>query len=223
VRRGCQQAEGTGARNGLGAPVCAELGVQVAQVGADGVVRDVQLARDLRRGQVGRQVAEHVQLAVAQRLPRRLRVGGRWGGPVSREQAEDVGDQGGVRGALPGLALEQARRRVQQEHDQDAVGSGHVERALQGAPGGGRVAERVAGDRLQQEGLTQRGRPAYRRGAVENRRNSRDRCARVALRQPQRRQADAHLPQVAVLVAECGQGLLGALGLPEADQGLHQK
>jgi len=46
---------------------------------------------------------------------------------------------------------------------------------------------------------------------------------RVVLGEPQRRQADAHLPAVAVLVAESGQGLLGALGLAEADQGLHQK
>jgi hypothetical protein len=52
-----------------------------------------------------------------------------------------------VRGAVSGLALQQARRRVQQEHGQHAVGFGHVERALQGARRGGRVAERVAGDR----------------------------------------------------------------------------
>jgi hypothetical protein len=94
--------------------------------------------------------------------------------------------------------------------------------ALQSAPGGGRVAERVAGDRLQQERLSQPGGPGYRRGAVQNRRERSDRRARVVLRQPQRRQADAHLPEVAVLVAESGQGLLGALGLTEADQGLHQ-
>ena len=30
-------------------------------------------------------------------------------------------------------------------------------------------------------------------------------------------------PEVAVLVGECGQGLLGAVGLTEADQGLHQQ
>ena len=124
---------------------------------------------------------------------------------------------------LPGLALQQARRRVQQEPKQCAVGFGQVERALQGAPGGGRVAERVAGDRLQQERLSQPARPGYRRGAVENRRERGDRRVRVVLREPQHRQAGAHGPAVAVLVAECGQGLLGPLGLTEADQGLHQK
>ena len=58
-----------------------------------------------------------------------------------------------MRGALPGVALEQPRRRVQQEREDRAVGLGEIEGALQGAPGGGLVAERVAGDRLQQEGL----------------------------------------------------------------------
>jgi hypothetical protein len=105
VRGGGQQAEGTGARDGLRSAVRAELGVQVAQVGPDGVTRDVQLAGDLRPGQVGRQVAQHPDLAVAQRLRRRPRPGGRRGSPAG-QQAQDLSDQRGVRGALPGLALE---------------------------------------------------------------------------------------------------------------------
>jgi hypothetical protein len=48
VRGRCQQAQGTGARDGLTTPVGTELGVQVAQVGLDGVERDVQLGGDLR-------------------------------------------------------------------------------------------------------------------------------------------------------------------------------
>src|SRR5262249_58669123 len=48
-RAGGQQAEGPGAGDGLGSVVRAELGVQVADVGPDGVVRDVQLAADLLR------------------------------------------------------------------------------------------------------------------------------------------------------------------------------
>ena len=115
--------------------------------------RDGQLAGDLRRRQVGRQVAQHADLAVAERLERRPRPGGRRRGPVPGQQVQDLGDQGGVRGALPGLALEQVRCRVQQEPQQRAVGLGQIQRALQGAPGGGRVAERVPGDRLQQERL----------------------------------------------------------------------
>ena len=47
-RAGGQQAEGPGAGDGLGPGVRAELGIHVADVGPDGVVRDVQLAGDLR-------------------------------------------------------------------------------------------------------------------------------------------------------------------------------
>lgn len=41
VRGGGQQAQVTGARDGLGAPMRAELGVQVAHMGPDCVERDV--------------------------------------------------------------------------------------------------------------------------------------------------------------------------------------
>ena len=44
----CQQAEDTGARDGVASPVRAELGLQVAHVGPDGIEGDVQLAGDLR-------------------------------------------------------------------------------------------------------------------------------------------------------------------------------
>lgn len=56
-------------------------------------------------------------------------------------------------GALPGLALEQARRGIEQEQEQRAVGFGEVEGALQGTPGGSRVAERVLGDRVQKKSV----------------------------------------------------------------------
>ena len=93
-------------------------------MGADGVVRDVQLAGDLRPSQVGRQVAQHPQLAVAQRLQQRLQRGGPPGELAPGEQAEDVADQGGVRGALPGVALKEIRGGAQQENCQRAVGFG---------------------------------------------------------------------------------------------------
>ena len=122
--------------------------------------------------------------------------------PASRSRIS--GDQGGVRGALPGVALEQARRGVQQEPQQRAVGFGQVQRALKGAPGGGRVAERVPGDRLQQEGLDQPGPPAHSGGAVQDRRERHGRRVRVVLGEPQHRGGDAHLPAVAVAFAESG-------------------
>jgi hypothetical protein len=46
------------------------------------------------------------------------------------------------------MALEQARRGMEQERPERPLGLGQVQRALEGAPGGGRVAERVPGDRL---------------------------------------------------------------------------
>jgi hypothetical protein len=45
---------------------------------------------------------------------------------------------------------------------------------------------------------------------------------RVVLGEPQRRQPSTHLPAFAVLVAEAGDGLLGAFGVPEADQDVHE-
>jgi hypothetical protein len=59
VRGGCQQAEGTGAGDGVGPGVCVELFVQVAQMSPHRVARDVQLAGDLRPRQVRWQVAQH--------------------------------------------------------------------------------------------------------------------------------------------------------------------
>jgi len=82
-----------------------------------------------------------------------LRPARRRSGLLAGQQAEDVGDQGGVGGALPGMALKQTRRGIQQEQEQRAVGFGQIERALQGTPGGSRVAERVLGDRLQQKSV----------------------------------------------------------------------
>ncbi len=58
-------------------------------------------------------------------------------------------------GAVPGVALEQAGRWVDEEEEVRAVGLGKIERAFQGTLGRGRVAERAPGDRLQQESLNQ--------------------------------------------------------------------
>ena len=124
---------------------------------------------------------------------------------------------------MPGVALQQARHRVQQEPQQRAVWFGQVERALQGPAGGARVAERVPGDRLQQERLNQPGRPDYRCGAVQDRRDRGHRRARVVSGKPQHRGSDAHLPVVAVAVAEAGEGLFGALDFAEAHQGVQQQ
>jgi LuxR family transcriptional regulator, maltose regulon positive regulatory protein len=126
---GREQAQVAGPGDRLGPVVGAELGVEVAHVGLDGVDRDVQLAGDFRPGQVGRQVAQHAQLAVAQRFhrqpgprgPRRRRQIALRRGTVAGERAENLGDQGDVGGAAPGLAFQQARHGMQQERQQPAA------------------------------------------------------------------------------------------------------
>jgi len=82
------------------------------------------------------------------------------------------------------MALHEGRRGIQQEPEQRTVGLGQVERALEGAFGRAGVAERVPGDRLQQERLSQPGRPDQRCGAVENRGERGGRGVRVVLGEP---------------------------------------
>jgi len=81
------------------------------------------------RRQVGGQVAQHPDLAAAERIKQRPRRGPRRE-RVAGLQVHDPGDQGGVCGALPGVALEQGRRWVQQEPQQRTLGFGLVERLL---------------------------------------------------------------------------------------------
>src|SRR5215469_7330772 len=52
---GGEQAQVAGPGDGLGPAVGAKLGVQVADMGLDGIGRDIQLAGDFRPGQVGGQ------------------------------------------------------------------------------------------------------------------------------------------------------------------------
>ncbi len=112
---------------------------------------------------------------------------------LAGQQAEDVGDQGGVGGALPGMTLEQAWGGVQQERRHRAIGFGQVQSALQGVPSGGRAAERAAGDRLQQASLSQPGPPVDGNWAVQDRFARRRRGTRVVLRPPQCCRGDAYL------------------------------
>jgi hypothetical protein len=131
----------------------------MAHVGSDRVPRDVQFVGDLRCRQVGGQVAQDPDLAFAERFERRIRSVGRRRGSFPGQQVEDPGDQGGVCGAVPGVALQQARRRLELEEKLQALGLSQIERAFQGPLGGGWLAECVPGDRLKQEGPNEPGRP----------------------------------------------------------------
>ena len=78
---------------------------------------------------------------------------------------------------MTGVTLDQLPRGVENKCEDRTVGLGEIECALQGAPGGGRVAEGIAGDRLEQISL---GHPAEVRhggGAVEDRPKRRGRRA----------------------------------------------
>ena len=89
-------------------------------------------------------------------------------------------------GVLPGLTLEQPRRRVDEEREQHAVRLGGIERALKGASGGVLVAEGVPRDRLLHQGRHQPDRMNSGNGAVDYG-PERGRRLRVAMGQPQRR------------------------------------
>jgi hypothetical protein len=151
---------------------------------------------------------------LAERFAQSSRLAGWSGGAVRPlrarpgEQAQDAGDLDGVRGALPGVALEQLRRRVDEERQEHAVELGEIEGALEGAPGGGRVAERVAGDRLQQECSHHPGRmdPDSGDRAVDDGRERGGRRLRVVLGEPQRRQGGAHFCALALVLVQPYEG-----------------
>jgi hypothetical protein len=114
-------------------------------MGADGVQRHGQLIGDLAPGEVGRQVAQDASLAVGELFiqavavgPSRLAAGRRGSGLW--EQVQDLGDQGGVSGAVPAMPLEQRRGGIQEERQEYAGGLGDIQRPLQDASGGALVA-----------------------------------------------------------------------------------
>jgi hypothetical protein len=106
-------------------------------------------------------------------------------GPGYGEQVLDLGDQGRVRGGVPGVALEQVRRGVQQERGQRAVRLGGVKRALDGAVGGGLIAERFPGSGLQNMGQSQPDSPVDGCLAVQDRGECGERGVRVISCEPQ--------------------------------------
>ena len=140
-----------------------ELGVDVPHVRAHGVRGDDQLGRDLRRGQVARQVPDDAQLRLAQGVaqrrgraaPRRGRAG---------QRVEDRRDQRRVCGPVPGVALEQLAARPEHEGQQQALGLGKLECRLERLLGRAPVAEAVAGRRVEQQRLDPRQR-SYSAGA----------------------------------------------------------
>ncbi len=113
----------------------------------------MELVGDLGCGELGGQVAQHPDFALAERLEQAPLhcplVAVRCRGLPPGQRVKDLGDLGGVGGAQPAVCVEQPRRGVFQEREQQAFRLGEIEGALQGAPRGARIAERVAADRLE--------------------------------------------------------------------------
>ena len=124
---GREQAQSAGAVHGLMAAVDAELGVQVARVGADGVDREEQLTGDLGSRELGRQVAQDADLALAERLAQAPSCARPGRGLPAGQQVQDLGDRDGVSGAQPAVALEQLRRWIKQEQKEQAFWLGEIE------------------------------------------------------------------------------------------------
>ena len=121
------------------------------------------------------------------------------------------------------MTLEQSRRGVEQEREQQAFRLGEIEGALEGAPGGGPVAERVAGDRLEQERLNYPEMGVRQRdGAVDDGRERLRRRLRIVLGEPQHRDSVAHFPAVALLLVQPGQGLFDAPRFTDPHERLQQ-
>jgi len=118
------------------------------------------------------------------------------------------------------VAVQQLRGGIEQERQQDAFGFGEIKPELEGPRGGVRIAERVAGDRLQQERAHSPKRVGHRRRVVQNRREYRRRRVSVTLGEPQLRDRDADLAGFARLFVELCEQLFGALDIAHMDEHL---
>jgi hypothetical protein len=111
--------------------VGAELVVQVPRVRPDRVHRHVELAGDLRRGKAGLQERQDAGLGLAERLGQVFRrPDGCRGRAPPAQHADDLPGQRQVRCALPGMAFEQLRQRVQLEREEQAIRLGEIEPSL---------------------------------------------------------------------------------------------
>jgi hypothetical protein len=104
-----------------------QLVVDVAHAGLDGVHRQVELVGDLWRGELGRQVAQDADLALAERLAQAPSCARPGRGLPAGQQVQDLGDRDGVSGAQPAVALEQLRRWIKQEQKEQAFWLGEIE------------------------------------------------------------------------------------------------
>jgi hypothetical protein len=92
-----------------------ELGVEMLDVGFDGVDRHVEFAGDFLVGEVGGEVAQDPEFARAEWFGQTLRLVTRRCALRARQSVQDLEDQGAVGCVKPGVAFEQVRDGVKQE------------------------------------------------------------------------------------------------------------
>ncbi len=123
--------------------------------------------------------------------------------------------------AVPGVTLEQPRSRVDEEREEHEVGLGEVQCALYCVPGGARVAERLARDRLQQSSCHYPHRMGSD-GAVQYGREHSRRALRIVLGQPQQRDDVTHLAALALVSVQLCDGAFDLPRFAEQDEGLQR-
>ncbi len=121
------------------------------------------------------------------------------------------------------MALQQAGRGSNEKREQQAFWLGQIESALEGTPGGARVGERVARDRVEQESLNHPKLGVRQgNGAVDDGRQRDDCRFRIVLGEPQRRHRDAHLSAFTLFRVHTGEDLLGVLRFTHPNERLQQ-
>jgi hypothetical protein len=109
------------------------------------------------------------------------------------------------------------------KRDEQAVGRGEIEPALEGPSGRLPLTERVPGARLEQESRDHPHLMRSRSRADQDGRERGGRCSRVALGEPQRRHRGADTWPFAFGFGHLGQGGIGLRGLPQPHQDVQEE
>jgi hypothetical protein len=179
------------------------------------------LGRDLGRRQVAREVAKHPDLALCQLLGQLRQLAASGGRRRPREDVQDVREKGGVRRAVPWVALEEIARRHDEEREDERVRLGEVERPFHVVLGRLRVALCVARAGVEEERVDDREVPDDRSHACEHWCEDLDRGASVPLGQVDRGQRRSRFGVLALGVGRRRQSGPSRRHIPQPDERLH--